>query len=549
MVDQKIAFRRIAAGLLAVLLAFCHGALTPGQEIPAPPMLELGTSIERGLSGGEVHVYALRLGAGQFFEACVERLGMAVDVAVFSPTGRPVAQGDGAWTNTECDMVSHIAEEPGTYRLEVRPLFPTGAARSYRLKLIALRMPTEIDRHRVLGNRVFASANRRRSRWNEEPGPALAEFQEAVAEWRAAGDRGREALTYSYIATLYRVLGELPRSTEYYEKALTLARAEGSRLLEVEVMASLGYNYLKQGQVLKGVLSAREALNLSRTRGDQSGQCRSLVMLGAITNAAGNIRVSQDYNRQAVSFCRAAPIPIGERVALTQLADSFVSLGEPQQALDYFNQALQVVTPAFDAMAQGHIRLNLARLKLQTGELQEALAKAQSALENFRQFGARDLQGHTRLTLGVIYRALGDDEQSFASFTQALEMSEGTGDQYLKALSYRNLAEAAIRLGRRTVAERYLELAADAFREKGLPSSEVEAFKQRGRLELLRGQPVVAVDEFKQGLAISRKQELAAHETEILWLLGTAYAALNDREQAAESFRQALSQARERRLP
>ena len=549
---SKFCQHAIAVFTLIILSLYgCAFAQAPStsdqdQQVPA---LDPAQPIERVLKGGETHLYTLKLNAGQFFEVCVERVGMVMDVAVFSPSGQRVAEGDGAWESNECDLVNQVAAEDGNYRIEVRLFFPKARGGRYRIKLVAQRPPTESDRHRVLGNKIFADAHRRRFRWSQESQQVIAEFMEALKHWQSAGDKMRETMTYSSIAQVYRGLGDLPKSTEYFEKTLAIARAEGFQALEVNALADLGYTYAKQGQVLRGVVLTKDALNLSRTTGDQIGQCRALVLLGGISNAAGNVRAGQEYNREALPFCRAAPSPLGERFALTQIADSFIYLGEPQQALAYFNQALEIVTPAFDAYAQGYIRLNLARLRLQTGELQEALAQAQRALEIYRQIGLRDAEGNTRLILGRIYKALGDDEQAYNSFNQAFNLSVATSDQYLKAFSLRDLTGISIKLGRRAEAEKYLEQAAGAFREKSLPSGDVEAFKQLGNLELIRGTPAAAVDYFKQALALSQKQELAAHEAETLWLLGTSYLTLGQREQAAESFRQALTTAKEKRLP
>jgi CHAT domain-containing protein/Tfp pilus assembly protein PilF len=519
----------------------------------APPgratRLELGQPVSRELAGGETHVYTLKVSAGDFFEACVDRLGMVVDVAAYSPGGRLVAQGDATVENSECDMIAHIAAEAGEYRIETRLLFPNARGGRYRIRLISLRAPTERDLHRALGARAFAIANRRRLRWKEESQQAMAEFQEALGHWRAAGDKTREGLTYSVIGQMYRALGNLPKSTENFEKALSLSREAENKSLEIEAMTDLSYVYAKQSQALRGVALASEALHLSRARNDQYGQCKSLLLLGGISNAAGNVRLGQDYNWQALPLCRAASTPFGERIALTQIADSYVYLGEPQQALNFFNQALQIVTPAFDRFAQGYIRLNLARLKLQIGELQDALAQGLGSRENFHQIGLQDWEADTHLALGAIYSALGDAQQAFNSFNQAFALSAAAGDLRLKALSLSDLAGVSIRLGRQAEAERYLEQAAAAFRDKGLPSSEVDALKQLGRLEMLRERPFLAAEHFNQALALSQKLELAAHETESLWELGTAYLAMDDRDRATDCFEQALQKAREKRLP
>ena len=545
--------QRPTAILAASLLVLCALAPTPVEKAAAQAgrirRLEPGTPVERELNNGEKQVYGLKLSAGQFFEICTEGFGVMVDVAVYSPGGRLVAQGDGMWGRNECDLVSYIAAEEGEYRIEVGPLFPIARAGRYRLKLVELRAAVETDRHRASANRAFADAQRRRARWSEEAPQTLAKFEEALAEWQAAGDRFREALTDASLATFYRRLGDLPKSTVYYERALEIFRAEGRASLEVETMADLAYCYVRQGQGLRGVALIRQALDLGRARGDQNGQCRALILLGGVSNATGNVRKGIEYNRQALPFCRAIGLPVTERIVLKQMADSYVSLGEPQQARDYFNQALQVEGPVLEPIAEWYIYLGLARLEFQTGELQGALAQAQRALEVARQLGSSDWEGETQLVLGRIYRALGDTAQAYAGFSQALDLSVAASDPHVRARGLSELADVAIRLGQRAEAERYLKSAAEAFRETPFPSSDVEAFKQLGHLELLRENPAAAVDYFQQAVALSRRQELAALEIESLWLQGSAALAAGAREPAAASLTEALGKAREKRLP
>lgn len=541
---------RRLTGLVPILLLSVLTGLAGGIKIPGSQstVLQIGAPIPSMITGPVIHSYAVKLQAGQFFEIQIERTGWVVEATLISPSGKAVANGDGSWENVEADLLSHIAEESGEYKIEIRLFFPTARGGRYSIELIALRTPTETDRFRVSANQAVAKANHRRLRWKNESKEAIAEFEEAVKFWQAAGDKVNEAMTYSSIAQLYRSQGNLPVAAEYFEKALSIFRAEGKPASEVQAMTDLSYVYAKRGQLFRGVGLAKESLTLSRSRNDKNGECRALLLLGGISNGAGNVRAGLEYNEQSQPVCAAASTPLGERIAQTQIADSYVFLGEPQRALDHFNRALEIVTPAFDAFAQGYIRLNLARLKLQNGDFQEALTQGKQSLGFFQQSGTRDWEAKTRQTLGQIYQALGDEEQTLDSYTKGLELCDAVGDVYLKALLLLDLSGASIKFGRQEKAEMYLEQAANAFREKGAPNSQVEAFKQFGRLELFRKNSGAAVERFTQALELSRKSDLAVHETEILWLLGTANLTANHREQAAECFLQALRLAREKSL-
>ncbi|HKX27514.1 MAG TPA: hypothetical protein VJ302_07470, partial [Blastocatellia bacterium] len=60
----------------AVISAQVRGA----DEPEGPIRLEPGQPITRNLAGHETQVYTVNLSAGQFFEACLDRLGMVVDI-------------------------------------------------------------------------------------------------------------------------------------------------------------------------------------------------------------------------------------------------------------------------------------------------------------------------------------------------------------------------------------------------------------------------------------------------------------------------------------
>src|SRR5262245_36233110 len=93
-VDRYLARAVSVSIAIGVWLFASAGVCSAQDQNGQVSRLEMGKPIERQLEGGELHVYTLRLSAGEFFEVCVDRLGAMVDVAVYSPEGRRVAEGD-----------------------------------------------------------------------------------------------------------------------------------------------------------------------------------------------------------------------------------------------------------------------------------------------------------------------------------------------------------------------------------------------------------------------------------------------------------------------
>ncbi len=529
----SVGFARVAAG---------------GNSV-AEVQLSMGTAMNGRLTGSTTDKYIFSVRAGEYFEIHVDRIGMVVDVEVFSPSGELVARGDGDWESRSTDLVGGVAKESGTYRVEIRLMFPQARGGPYQIRLETVRAPREADQPRLAGIGAYVTGHRRRTQWTQQPDEAIADFERAAVHWKASGNESLVGMAYSSIGSVYRNRGNLRMATEYFEKALAIYRAQKMNFLEVDAMTDLVYTYAKQGQVLRAVALANESLTLGKSRSDKLGQCRALALLGGISNAAGNAQAGREYGRQALPLCQEAPSPFGERLSLMLIADSYAYLGEPQEALKYFYQALDIVTPAFDAYAQGYIRLNLARLRLQMGERQEALSQAQHSLTQYQMIGQRDGEGNARLMLGKIYLAFGDESNSKTSFQQGLEIGQATGDMILRAQSLQELAGISIRISRHAEAEKYLAEAAEVLKEKSIPTIEIEIAKQMARLDLMRGQSAKAIASLQSALGVSRKLGLAAHETEILWMLGTTHLAMRDFSSAKEPLQQALSKAREKSLP
>src|SRR5262249_51185472 len=108
--------------------------------------LEQGHPVKRELSGGQRHIYRLRLGAGQFLKAIIEQQGIDVVVQVSGPDGAQILEFDSEGGLQGREDVPIVAEVAGDYQLVVLPIQNRDSAGSYEIRIEEMRAATENDR-------------------------------------------------------------------------------------------------------------------------------------------------------------------------------------------------------------------------------------------------------------------------------------------------------------------------------------------------------------------------------------------------------------------
>lgn len=262
-----LVLRRTLAMLVASLFLTCAAsAQDAGGGVP----LRLGQPFERELRGGQAHAYLIEVATGHYLRVSVEQLGVDVRAVMLAPGGRKWAEADSAAGTQGKEKLFGVAEEAGSFRLEVRPAHPDGAGK-YRVRLEGLRAPTELDTTMLAASRTYQEAVRLADEGSKESlQRAVTKYEEALWLYRAAGGRRDEANVLNHLGSTLSSPGEKQKALVYYSQALPLSRASGDRYGEANILASLGSlavtrgqreNALKfyQGPCASGARSARDA--------------------------------------------------------------------------------------------------------------------------------------------------------------------------------------------------------------------------------------------------------------------------------------------------
>jgi len=131
--------RRVSFLLSLLLLLVAPNTFAQGTATS----LQLGTPIERKLSGGQTHSYTISLKKDQFVQLAVDQRDIDVVVRVFVPDGKLLREFDSPTGAKGVEDVQIVSEFAGTYRVEVGALANDATPGAYEIKLVELRKATE----------------------------------------------------------------------------------------------------------------------------------------------------------------------------------------------------------------------------------------------------------------------------------------------------------------------------------------------------------------------------------------------------------------------
>jgi len=490
-------------------------SLTQTQE--ARP-LALGLPVERELSGGQSHSYRLTLAAGQYLRVTVEERGIDLVVTLAGPDGQKIAESNHAVSHLE--TVSLIAATPGEFRLEVRSPKQAAPVGRYEVKVAELREATAQDRDRVAAERAFEAGEQLRNQATAEARRnAVKKYEEALALYRAVGDRRGEAFALSGLGATLNLLGERRKVVEYYRQALPLVQALGEPLAESRLLLSLGSLCNALGEKQRALDYFNQALPLLRTLGDRDREAQALFSLSVVHASMGDRLRSVEYQQQALGIWQALGNRPREASALAALGNNYEALGEKQKAIEYLLQALPVLRSVGDKQTEAHTLHLLGLAYDSLNEREKAVECLRQALALRTAIGTPGGKAETLKTLGSLYDGLGDLPQALAHYQPALALFEEAKDYRNVALTLRNMGLVYDTLGEKQKAAEYFKRALPLFRLG--PDRQVHArlLVNLGKVLSEAGEHQPALEHLNEALALLRRFNNPFFEVQALYYL------------------------------
>jgi CHAT domain-containing protein/Tfp pilus assembly protein PilF len=294
-------------------------------------------------------------------------------------------------------------------------------------------------------------------------------------------------------------------------RELRRASAEDRRLATATAAYARAELRLDNKDVKSAILAYREALPGFASLGRREEEARTQWRLGRALLKMGELTETAEVLDQAAAGFRGLGDAVGEARALNDLGTAFRLLGEPARALAAHRRALDLYRGAKDDEGQATSLNDLGLALESAGDLQGALDRYEEALALWRKVGERKARAVTMQNLGSLYVLIGHDEQG-------MDLLQGA----LRLLPSGNQREGRERIG--------ILIAV-------------------GWAYYLVGRPEMALDHYREAIALARAQDDRLTEAGIWDRQGSALRALHRYEEARASYSKALAMSRAAKSP
>jgi tetratricopeptide (TPR) repeat protein len=168
---------------------------------------------------------------------------------------------------------------------------------------------------------------------------AMASFEQALAIFRAIGDRRVESDLLGIIADATVRSGHLERAIRYYQEALTIAQDVSDKAGASEQWLGLAYVYHHLGHLAEARRHYHEGLALEFPL----THYRCALLLGILCTEEGQALQAQEHCTRGIDLCRALLDKTPTLVRpLYSLALAYLGNRQPDEALDTYRSALEV---------------------------------------------------------------------------------------------------------------------------------------------------------------------------------------------------------------
>lgn len=322
--------------------------------------------------------------------------------------------------------------------------------------------------------------------------PIAALCEQALAIFRAVGDRSAQVKALHRLAIARFNAGDRAVALAQREEGLALARACGDRYQEAVMLMTLGGHYSREGQWFVGQPLIEQSLKLREALGDLPGAGHTLrtvagfrLYAGALADAISLTRLAQQ-RLEAAGALRRLPYVLYN---LSFLETTFGQLDS--RGLERFYRQVRAIERQLDD-PRGQVVLRLTRLTLLhfEGKFEEVVAQGPAVLEQLLASGEREVEVQWYLKQAQAHQGLRQTDAAKAAARWVIEKGDARIDYTWISDAYRLLAELAREAGDLEAAEVYLTQAESAMAP--FPQSHWMTWcaVERCWIALLRGEPV-----------------------------------------------------------
>lgn len=227
------------------------------------------------------------------------------------------------------------------------------------------------------------------------------------------------------LANIDMAEGKLEPADDHLQEALAAFRATGDRRNEAMMLNNLGYLRRLQGRIDQAEPLHLESLAIRRDIGDRVGQARILGMLSVLYEDDGRYDEARAAATEAFEIASEANDRLFMATSLAQLAQAEFSDGNIGAARDIFGEAQSLFDEIADVSRSAQVSVRLARIDVHTGDLAAAEGRIDDLLSatdvaHEPAIEALELRGDIRLRKS-------DSAGAVESLRQALKRIDESG--------------------------------------------------------------------------------------------------------------------------
>jgi len=297
---------------------------------------------------------------------------------------------------------------------------------------------------------------------------AIERFTAALEEWRALGDRAREAETLHALALAHASLTRNREAIANAEQAAAIRRELGDRRGEAASLDAAGFAYEAVSDLPKARERFESALALYRSEGDRIGEARQLVGIGAVLHRMAKNKEALECLELAHQVDLETGNRAGEVLTLRWIGNAWLGAGDRRKALEISQTALELARETGDRFEQGLLLNNIAVIFGYEGQWEKSIELFEEAAAVHAEGGRQAEEANALLNIGVAWAQLGDHRRAISFFERALPISRALGDRgrELPLLIY--LGASNREIGDTDAALKYLKAGLELSRQLGL---------------------------------------------------------------------------------
>lgn len=300
-------------------------------------------------------------------------------------------------------------------------------------------------------------ADAQRAHLAGRPEEAAALAEEALAGYRAAGDRHGEVAVVAALAAIRRAQGRMEEAQSLVEQGLEIARAEGNLPFTGVLLNSLGILEKSRGRPEAARQAWREAQSIWAEVGNRSSEAKAKGNEAALLDETGDATGASVVYEECADLFRSVGDRRSEAIVLSNLGNALSSLGKTRQARPRLERALLLCREIGDLRTEGHTLTNLGGVHSREGRAGEARERLAAAVNCYAGIGYRRGEGFALAALARVRLELGEVATAAADLARAEAALEGQAD--MLALGFVRSAQARLGLATNEPAQAAARLA------------------------------------------------------------------------------------------